>query len=179
LARDRGAIAGRSSATRLARAVQQRRHMGRNAIRHFMSPAPHTIGADQPLSLAGQLMVEHHLRCLPVLRAGHAVGLLSERDVQLVAGLPSVNPAHVMVEEAMSEDVYAVPGDTPFDEVASAIAHRQYAAALVTERGKVTGVLTTIDALAALADGAPAPMTTPPDPPPPAAGSRKRRPLAH
>jgi acetoin utilization protein AcuB len=154
--------------------------MASKAIRHFMSPAPHTIGADQPLSIAGQLMLEHHLRCLPVLRAGHAVGILSERDVQLVAGLPSVNPAHVMVEEAMSEDVYEVPGDTPFDEVATAIAHRQYGAALVTEHGRVTGVVTTIDALAALADGAVPPTTTSTTAPEPESpGPRKKRALAH
>jgi acetoin utilization protein AcuB len=152
----------------VARAVQQRQHMTKNAVRHFMSPAPHTIGADQPVSIAGEIMIEHHLHCLPVLRAGHIVGILSERDVQLVSGLPTVNPAHVMVEEAMSEDVYTVSPDTPLEQVATAIAHREYGAAMVTEHGRVTGVLTTIDALAALAHGTPAP-----------AGPRKRRALAH
>ena len=36
------------------------------------------------------------------------------------------------------------------------MAAHKYGAALVTERGHVTGVFTTIDALLALADGAPA-----------------------
>jgi acetoin utilization protein AcuB len=137
--------------------------MRKSFVRDYMTPAPHTIGAEQPLSIAAEMMMTHKIRHLPVLRGGHIVGLLSQRDVQLVEGLPSVNPAHVMVEEAMSEDVQAVASDTPLDEVAAALAHHEYGAALVTDHGRVTGVFTTSDALTALAE----------------AGARKRRALAH
>jgi acetoin utilization protein AcuB len=140
--------------------------MRKTSIREYMTPAPHTIGADQPLTVASEIMTTHHIRHLPVLRAGHAVGILSQRDVQLVSGLPLVNPAHVTVEEAMSEDIYAVAPDTPLDEVAATMADNKYGAALVTEHGRVTGIFTTIDALAVLAEGTPS-------------HPRKRRAVAH
>jgi CBS domain-containing protein len=62
----------------------------------------------------------------------------------------------VPVEDAMTDSVYSVPPETPLEEVAATMAANKYGAALVTgERGRVVGVFTTVDALHALADGAP------------------------
>lgn len=130
--------------------------MTKTTIRHYMTPSPHTIGVEQSLAVAAETMRAHKIRHLPVLKGGTVVGILSERDVQLVSGLPAVDPATVTVEDAMSDSVYAVSPDTPLEEVAAEMAAHKYGAALVTEGGRVAGVFTTIDALLALADGAPA-----------------------
>ena len=130
--------------------------MTKTTIRHYMTPSPHTIGVDQSLAVAAETMRAHKIRHLPVLKGGKVVGILSERDVQLVSGLPAVDPTTVTVEDAMSDMVYAVTPDTPLEEVAAEMAAHKYGAALVTERGRVAGVFTTIDALLALADGSPA-----------------------
>lgn len=128
----------------------------KTTIRHYMTPAPQTIGAEQMLTVAIELMREHKIRHLPVLRGGRLVGILSERDVALISGLPAVDPAIVPVEDAMSEDVYTVSGDTPLDEVAATMAANKWGSALVVDRrNHLVGVFTTIDALHALADGAP------------------------
>lgn len=127
----------------------------KTTIRHYMTPSPHTIGVDQSLAVAAEMMRTHRIRHLPVLRGGNVVGILSERDLQLVTGLPNVDPSTLTVEDAMSEGVYAVSPDTPIEEVAAEMAAHKFGAALITERGHVAGVFTTIDALHALADGAP------------------------
>jgi CBS domain-containing protein len=63
----------------------------------------------------------------------------------------------VPVEDAMTDAVYGVAPETPLEEVAATMAAHKYGAALVLgERGRVVGVFTTVDALHALADGAPA-----------------------
>jgi len=130
--------------------------MTKTTIRDYMTPSPYTIGADQTLTVASELMRKHKIRHLPVLRGGSVVGILSQRDVALISGLPSVDPAEVPVEDAMSEAVYAVRPETPLDEVAATMAANKYGAALVVgAHDKVVGVFTTIDALHALADGAP------------------------
>ena len=130
--------------------------MHKTTIREYMTPAPHTIGVEQTLAVASELMHKYKIRHLPVLRGGRVVGILSERDIVLVAGLPSVDPAQVAVEDAMSEQVYSVGAETPLDEVAATMAANRYGAALVVgERDHVIGVFTTVDALHALADGAP------------------------
>ena len=130
--------------------------MTKTTIREYMTPSPHTIGAEQTLSVASELMRKHKIRHLPVLRGGSIVGILSQRDVALISGLPQVDPSEVPVEDAMTEEVYAVAPETPIDEVAATMAAHKYGAALVVgARQRVVGVFTTIDALHALADGAP------------------------
>lgn len=130
--------------------------MNKTTIREYMTPSPHTIGADQPLTVASEIMRAHKIRHLPVLRGGALVGILSQRDVAMISGLPSVNPEEVQVEDAMSHSIYAVRPETPLDEVAAEMAAHKYGAALVVDgRARVIGVFTTVDALHALADGAP------------------------
>ena len=54
------------------------------------------------------------------------VGLLSERDLQLIETLQGVDPKRVTVEEAMSTSVYAVSPETRLDEVVTTMAEHKY-----------------------------------------------------
>lgn len=119
-------------------------------IRDFMTPAPHSIGRDQPLSLAHERMKGWNIRHLPVLEGGKLVGILSQRDALLVETLRDVNPAEVPVEDAMTSDVYIVWPDAPLGEVVSAMAEHKYGCAVVMNRTHLAGIFTTIDALGAL-----------------------------
>lgn len=126
--------------------------MKRAAIREFMTPLPHTIGRDQPLSAAHRLMNEHHIRHLPVLSAGQLVGIVSDRDLKFVEALKDVDPERVTIEEAMSQAPYTVAPSAPLGEVVAQMASERYGAALVLEHGHVVGIFTAIDALRTLAD---------------------------
>jgi acetoin utilization protein AcuB len=44
-------------------------------VQKYMTTSPHTIGDDQPMALAHQIMREHHIRHLPVLHGSKIVGL--------------------------------------------------------------------------------------------------------
>jgi acetoin utilization protein AcuB len=116
----------------------------------FMTKSPVLIGADQPLSLAHQLMRKKRIRHLPVLAGGRLVGVVSLRDLHLVETLQDVDASRVRVDEAMSPDVYYVAGDAPLKRVAREMARRKLGSAVVLEGSKVVGVFTTIDALRAL-----------------------------
>ncbi|NUP10047.1 MAG: CBS domain-containing protein [Polyangiaceae bacterium] len=115
-----------------------------------MTAAPHTIGRDQPLSRASELFRKYHIRHLPVLEGGRLVGLLSDRDVAMVANLKDVDPNQVEVGEAMSQDVFTIEPKTPLDQVVADMARHKYGSALIAQHGKVLGVFTTVDALRAL-----------------------------
>jgi acetoin utilization protein AcuB len=117
----------------------------------YMTASPHSIGRDQPLTIAHHRMREHRIRHLPVLDGGALVGVLTERDVALVTSMKEVDPALATVEDAMAADVYAVPPEAPLDEVARAMAEHRYGSAVVVSRDKVVGVFTTVDACRALA----------------------------
>lgn len=121
-------------------------------VRQYMTPSPHTIGRDQTLSFAGQVMRQHRIRHLPVLVGGNLVGMLTERDVALIEALKNVDPTREIVEDAMSQDCYSVSPDDPLTVVAHQMAERKYGSAVVTQDGKVIGVLTTVDICRAFAD---------------------------
>jgi acetoin utilization protein AcuB len=120
-------------------------------ISKFMTPSPHSIGVEQSLFVAHELMREHHVRHLPVLHGGKLVGILTERDARLVESIRDVDPKDVTVEDAMSQSVYVVAPDEPLSSVAREMAEHKYGSAVVMEKGKVVGIFTTVDACSALA----------------------------
>lgn len=121
-------------------------------ISKYMTRMPRTIGRDQTLTAAHQMMREHRIRHLPVLAGGRLVGLLSERDLALIETLHSVDPDITLAEEAMTQAPYAVASDTPLDEVAATMAEQRYGSAVVMDHDKIVGVFTTTDALQALVE---------------------------
>lgn len=121
-------------------------------IQKFMTTSPHSVGPDQPLSIAHKMMHEHHIRHLPVLAGGQLVGMITERDVALIGSMKGVDAASTTVEDAMSTTIYSVSPDAPLDEVATAMAEHKYGSAVVLQNAKVVGVFTTVDACRALAE---------------------------
>jgi acetoin utilization protein AcuB len=122
----------------------------RSSIDHFMTPNPHCIGRDQPLSLAHQMMRSLRVRHLPVLDRGHLVGILSQRDLFFVETLRDVDPAKVTVEDAMSPDVYVVPPEKLIGEVATVMAEHKFGCTVIARGEQIQGIFTTNDALRVL-----------------------------
>ena len=121
-------------------------------VRQVMTPAPHTVGSDQKLSVAHKIMREHQLRHLPVLRAGKLVGVLSQRDLFFVEALSDVDVAIDCVADAMTQDVYAAHPEDSLRDVARIMANRKYGCAVVIEQDRLLGIFTVTDALRHLAD---------------------------
>jgi acetoin utilization protein AcuB len=143
-------------------------------ISKYMTASPHSIGADQTLEKAHEMMRKHRIRHLPVLAGSRLMGIVSQRDLYLIETLKDVDPSSVKVEEAMTQDVYRVEPDTPLDDVARAMVARKLGCAVVMEGAKVVGVFTTTDALYALVRGL-EPRARPARRPPAAKASRSAR----
>ncbi|HEY5372635.1 MAG TPA: CBS domain-containing protein [Polyangiaceae bacterium] len=121
-------------------------------VQKYMTTSPHTIGEDQPMALAHRMMREHHVRHLPVLRGAKIVGLVSDRDLNMVESLQDFDPRKVLVSEAMAQDPYVVSPDAGLDEVVSTMAEKKYGSAVIVQHDKVVGIFTTVDACRAFAD---------------------------
>jgi acetoin utilization protein AcuB len=126
----------------------------RIAIEALMTPQPVTIGRTESLATAHQLMRDNACRHLPVLEHGELVGVVTQRDLYLLETIAGVDLRADVVDEAMSNDAYAVPPDAPLDDVAASMAANRYGCAVVIERGRVIGIFTATDALRVLAGGA-------------------------
>lgn len=121
------------------------------SIERFMTPSPHSIGAEQPLSRAEAVMREHGIRHLPVLHGGRLVGIVTDRDVHFVELLKEEASRLVTVSDAMATEVYAVAPATALEEVVRTMAEHKFGSAVVMEGHKVVGIFTTVDACRALA----------------------------
>jgi acetoin utilization protein AcuB len=122
-------------------------------IARYMTCQPWTIRNDAKLSQAQQLMREHGIRHLPVLEGGALVGIVSERDLRLIETIPGTDPDELTVEEAMVSDVYTVTAFDAVDVVVDKMAERKYGSAVVlSRRGAVEGIFTTVDALQVLSE---------------------------
>lgn len=121
-------------------------------VQKYMTYVPKSIGFDRPLQQALDTMRELRIRHLPVLQGGELVGVLTDRDINLVLSLKDTDPQSTTVEEAYTPDPYFTSPGAPLNEVAARMAEKKYGCALVVENGKLVGIFTEIDALKALAD---------------------------
>lgn len=120
-------------------------------IKQRMTPAPHSIGLDQTLAFAHEVMTTHGLRHLPVLSGGKLVGLVSERDLYFLEAVAGVDAKTERVEQGMSQDVYCASPESSVREVVLEMIEHRYGCAVVVEGTKVIGIFTTTDALKLLA----------------------------
>ena len=120
------------------------------SVAKYMTPGPHTIGREQSLVAAKQLMHKIHARHLPVLHGGKLVGVVSERDLDVVGALPGSR--QLSVEDAMVPDVYTISEDAPLASVAADMARLKVGSAVVLKGNDVVGVFTAVDGLRALAE---------------------------
>lgn len=121
-----------------------------DAVSNFMTPKPVTIGVKATLATARVRMNEHGVRHLPVMHGAELVGLLSQRDIQLIESLKDVNVTEARVDEAMTQDVLVVTPDTALAEVAKQMAQRKCGSAVVMHGRELKGIFTTFDALRAI-----------------------------
>jgi acetoin utilization protein AcuB len=121
-----------------------------SAIAKYMSAGPHTIGREQSLTAAKQLMHKSHVRHLPVLHGGKLVGVISERELDVIGALPGSK--QLSVEDAMVPDVYVTSEETDLATVVSDMARLKVGSAVVVKGDDVVGVFTAVDGLRALAE---------------------------
>jgi len=120
-------------------------------VQQFMSSIPRTIGSNQSLKKAMDIMQENQIRHLPVLEDKKLVGVLTERDIAVARSLQGA--AELRVEGVMMPMSYTVLPDTPLEEAAQQMLQNKYGSAIVQNRiGEVIGIFTTQDALRALVE---------------------------
>ena len=120
-------------------------------IKDVMTIAPHTIGIDQPLTMADEMMREFRIRHLPVQKRGALVGIITDRDVKLASTFEGIGK--LRVEDVMLPDPYTVQEDASLGEVAKKMAEHKLGCAIVLDSaGKVSGIFTAVDGLRLLAE---------------------------
>jgi len=122
-------------------------------VEEFTTPDPVTVVEATPIGELRELMDQHGVRHLPVLRDGEVVGVISERDVRLVQGLSLDEQLQIRAQDLMADDLFVVHASTLLDEVAMEMVSRRVGSAIVRdEDGDFLGIFTLTDALNALVE---------------------------
>lgn len=124
-------------------------------MKRVMTPFPHSVTLETPLSQARGLMREHEIRHLPVKdETGDLVGVLTDRDLKLVLGpyLDSLSSSEPVVRQACHLGVFSVETTAPLDQVVAYMAQERLGSVLVTKDGRLAGIFTVVDACRLLAE---------------------------
>lgn len=130
-------------------------------VRDVMTRDPKTLGRNDQLSLADDLMQQERIRHLPVLdEDGELVGIVSQRDMfrgALARALGYGETAQrrmlgmLVVKEVMSTQLVTVGPDVPIADAARTMVDRKIGCLPVVEGGKLVGILTESDFVEVLA----------------------------
>ena len=118
-------------------------------IGEYMTAGPHTIGREQSLLAAREVMNRNAIGHLPVLHGRELVGVVSDRELEVMEVLPGSK--QLSVEDAMVPSVYTTSEDTPLAAVAADMSRLKLGSVVVVNGGQVVGVFTATDGLRALA----------------------------
>lgn len=119
-------------------------------VEEFTTPDPITAAEDASTDELRALMTKHEIRHIPIVRSGQVVGIVSERDLKVVAGLELSEKKLVRASDIMARDPVAVDSQATLDEVAYVMSSRKIGSVIVNEGNKFLGIFTSTDALNAL-----------------------------
>jgi CBS domain-containing protein len=121
------------------------------AVSSIMEKDIVSVEANAPLSDAMRTMVEHNIGSVLVTREGSMVGIVTERDFlrKLVLGKEYTT---LKVADVMSSPLLTIESDAAIGEAADLMAERNIRRLLVTEKGKILGIITERDVIRATLD---------------------------
>lgn len=120
-------------------------------VEEFTSPAVITLSPEASLDDALQLMQEHGIRHLPILKDKEVVGIISERDILTHVGKQW--DKMMTVEDVMNTSVLSVFASDNLGDVAYQLSSEKKGSAIVLdEDNNLYGIFTTTDALNALVE---------------------------
>ena len=123
-------------------------------LKTLMTPFPHAIEIDAPLSQAQETTSTHDIRHLPVIDGHQLVGVISERDVHRSLQERAIDDPQrtFRVGDVYISQAYVVELSERLDTVLLEMANQHIGSVLVVRRGKLAGIFTTTDACRSFGD---------------------------
>ena len=131
-------------------------------VQDVMTADPVTVTVDATLPEIARLMVDKHIRRVPVMdHEGNLVGIISDRDVRENMPSPATTLSKweintlldkLKAEEIMTSPVIVTAPDCPIEEAARVLLEKKIGALPVVQNGVLVGIITETDFFRAFVD---------------------------
>ena len=111
-----------------------------------------TVNAEEPVRTAIQLMADHYIGALPVMKDGRLAGIVSERDYARKVVLMGRNSLETSVAMIMSAPVIHVGPQNTVNDCMQLMTDKRIRHLPVVEDGKLIGVISIGDCVKAVID---------------------------
>lgn len=122
-------------------------------VRHLLDRkgrAVYAVGPEDPVLEAIQLMADHHVGALIVLKNDELAGILSERDYARKVILMGRSSSETPVWQIMSSPVHTVSTEATVEDCMRLMTDRRVRHLPVLERGRVIGMISIGDLVKAV-----------------------------
>jgi len=129
-------------------------------VKNWMSKNVITGDAEDSMDMATRLMKENKINMLPVLKKGHLVGVITDRDLKRASASDATSLeihellyllTRIKIKTIMSENPITVPEDYTVEETAEVLLQNGISGApVVDQKGNIVGVITQTDIFRAL-----------------------------
>jgi acetoin utilization protein AcuB len=114
-------------------------------VSELMTPVPHSVTADQTISQARERMRALGVRHLPVTQEGEVVGVLSERELNVLNDWPGFDADTRTVGDVVSGAPCLVEPDASFHSALASMSKGKADCCVVIDEGRTVGILTSSD----------------------------------
>lgn len=129
-------------------------------VKNWMSKNVITIDAEDSMDTATKLMRENKIKMLPVLKKGHLVGVITDRDLKRASASDATSLeihellyllTRIKIENIMSANPITVPDNYTVEETAEVLLRNKISGVpVVDQKGNIVGTITQSDIFRAL-----------------------------
>ena len=116
-------------------------------VKDFMTRNPASVSPDDDLRVTFNMLSDRWIRQAPVVEKGKLVGIVTDRDLRM-ALVQHVTEPNLTVRNVMTPDPVTVSEDASLEEAGIILtSHKINATPVLSEDGKLSGIITTTDIL--------------------------------
>ena len=123
-------------------------------VKNKMTRNPHTISPDQTIPDAHEIMMQHGVKRLPVMKKGKLVGIVSKEDIQsaspskatsLSVGEITYLLSKTTIKQVMSKSIITISPNALLEEAATLMRDERVGFLPVVDDGNLIGIITESD----------------------------------
>ncbi|MBW1707667.1 MAG: CBS domain-containing protein [Deltaproteobacteria bacterium] len=123
-------------------------------VKNWMSKEVITIDVNDSMDRAGNLLKDHNIRTLPVMKKGKLAGVITDRDLKRASASDantlkrhelSYLLSEIKIAEIMTRDPVTVPPDYTVEETAEVLFENRISGVPVVEMDELVGIITKDD----------------------------------